>query len=94
MDTLTNPVLLVTTVTNSREARFSIGPSKSYIKKATEKLVSLSLRQSASEVSLRKQKIPVLAVNYRKRKPVFKRVSVVSEVTSLTLYLVVRWCVS
>jgi hypothetical protein len=36
--------------TNSRKARFSIGQSKCYIKKATEKLVSL--RQSASEVSL------------------------------------------
>jgi hypothetical protein len=45
-------VNLVTIATNSREARFSIGPSKCYIKKATEKLVSLSLRQSVAEVSL------------------------------------------
>jgi hypothetical protein len=52
-DTLTTPVLLVTIATNnrkasvgrlatnSRKARFSIGPSKCYIKKATENLVSL-----------------------------------------------------
>jgi hypothetical protein len=53
MDTLTTPVLLVTIATNSREARFSIGPSKCYIKKATEKLVSLSLRPSAFGDSLR-----------------------------------------
>jgi hypothetical protein len=38
--------------TNSREARFSIGPSQCYIK-ATEKLVSLSPRPSAIEVSRR-----------------------------------------
>jgi hypothetical protein len=36
--------------TNSSKAKFFIGPSKCYIKKATEKLGSL--RQSASEVSL------------------------------------------
>jgi hypothetical protein len=52
MDMLTTPVLLVTIATNSREARFSIGPSKCYIKKGTEKLISLSLRQSAFGVSL------------------------------------------
>jgi hypothetical protein len=39
--------------TNCRKARFSIGPSKCYIKKATEKLVCLSLRQPASVVSPR-----------------------------------------
>jgi hypothetical protein len=93
MDTLTTPVLLVTIATNSRKARFSIGPSKCYIKKATEKLVSQStpvgLRNESSSVSLRNQKSPVLTVNYRRRKPVFRRVSVVSGVRSLSLYLVV-----
>jgi hypothetical protein len=48
MDTLTTPVLLVTIVTNSRKARFSIGASECYIGEATE-----STSQSASEVSLR-----------------------------------------
>jgi hypothetical protein len=59
--------------------------------------LSLSLRQCVSEsssVSLRNQKSTVLAVNYRKRKPVFRRVSVVSGVRSLSLYLVVSCCVS
>jgi hypothetical protein len=96
-DTLTTLVLLVTIATNSRKAgvgclatnsrkaRFSIGPSKCYIKKATKKLVY---------VSLRNQKSPVLAVNYGRQKPVFRRVSVVSGVRSLGLYLVVSWCVS
>jgi hypothetical protein len=53
-DTLTTPVLLVTIATKSRKAivgriatnswkaRFSIGPSKCYIKKATEKSVYAS----------------------------------------------------
>jgi hypothetical protein len=59
MDTLTTPVLLVTIATNSREVRSSIGPSKCYIKKATEKLVSLSLRQSAYEVSLHQSVLEV-----------------------------------
>jgi hypothetical protein len=100
-DTLATPVLLVTIATNSRKARvdhiatnsrkasvgclatnirkarFSIGQSKCYIKKETEKLVSL--RQLVSTM---------LAVNYRRRKPVFKRVSVVSGVRSLSPYLV------
>jgi hypothetical protein len=44
-------------------------------------------------VSLRNQKSTVLAVNYRRRKPVFRRVSVVSGVRSLSLYLVVNCCV-
>jgi hypothetical protein len=39
---------------NSRAARFSVGPSKCYVKKATEKLVSLSLRQLALGASLRR----------------------------------------
>jgi hypothetical protein len=72
-DTLTTPVLLVTIATNSRKARFSIGPSKCYIKKVTEISQSLS-------VSPRNQKSPVLAVNYRRQKPMFRRVSVVSGV--------------
>jgi hypothetical protein len=69
MDTLATLVLLVTKATNSRTAsvaclatnsrmaRFSIGLSKCYIKKATEKSVSLRLRQSVSEVSLH-QSVP------------------------------------
>jgi hypothetical protein len=36
----------------------------------------------------------VLAVNYRRRKPVFRRVAVISGVRSLSVYLVVSWCVS
>jgi hypothetical protein len=39
MDTLATPVLFFTIATNSREARFSIGPSLCYIKKATESRV-------------------------------------------------------
>jgi hypothetical protein len=38
-------------VTNSSKARFSIGPSQCYIKKATESRVSLSLRRSVFGVS-------------------------------------------
>jgi hypothetical protein len=38
-------------VTNSSKARFSIGPSLCYIKKATESRVSLSLRWSVFGVS-------------------------------------------
>jgi hypothetical protein len=110
--------MLVAMVTNSSIARFSIGPSQCYIKKATESRVSfsfslrrsvfgvsqsldrtelVSLRQCVSEsssVSLRNQKSTVLVVNYRRRKPVFRRVSVVSGVRSLSLYLVVSCCVS
>jgi hypothetical protein len=52
LERLTTPVLLVTIATNSSEARFSTGPSKCYIKKATEKLVNLSLPQLTFEVSL------------------------------------------
>jgi hypothetical protein len=49
---------------------------------------------SVSSVSLRNQKSTVLAVNYRRWKPVFRRVSVVSGVRLLSLYLVVSCCVS
>jgi hypothetical protein len=38
-------------VTNSSKARFSIGPSKCHIKKATESRISLSLRRSVFGVS-------------------------------------------
>jgi hypothetical protein len=48
----------------------------------------------SSSVSVRNQKSTVLAVNYRRQKPVFRRVSVVSGVRSLSLYLVVSCCVS
>jgi hypothetical protein len=37
-------------------------------------------------VILRNQKSTVLAVNYRRRKPVFRRVTVISGVRSLSLY--------
>jgi hypothetical protein len=87
--------------TNSRAARFSIGPSKCYIWEATESTsqsTSVGLRNQcvseSSSVSLRNQKSAVLAVNYRRRKPAFRRVSVVSGVRSLSLYLVVSCCVS
>jgi hypothetical protein len=78
MDMLTTPVLLVTIATNSREARFSIGPSKCYIKKATEKLVSLNPRPSAFEVSHRqvslwKQKRSVLEEILRSEKSVISK---------------------
>jgi hypothetical protein len=45
-------------------------------------------------VSLQNLKSTVLAVNYRRRKPLFRRVSVVSGVRSLNLYSVVSCCVS
>jgi hypothetical protein len=50
----------------------------------------LSLRQCVSEssVSVRNQKSTVLAVNYRRRKPVFRRVAVISPVRSFSVYLV------
>jgi hypothetical protein len=92
--------VLVAMVTNSSKAKFYIGPSQCYIKKATESRVSLSLslslslRRSVFGVSLRNQKSAVLAVNYRRRKPVFRRVAVVSGVRSLSPYLVVSCCVS
>jgi hypothetical protein len=38
-------------VTNSSKARFSIGPSQSYVEKATESGVSLSLHRSIFRVS-------------------------------------------
>jgi hypothetical protein len=73
--------------TNSRAARFSIGPSKCYIWETTESTshstpVGLrsqstpdSLRNQcvseSSSVNLRNQKSTVLAVNYRRWKPVF-----------------------
>jgi hypothetical protein len=44
--------MLVAMVTNSIKARFSIGPSQCYIKKATKSRVSLSLRRSVFGVSL------------------------------------------
>jgi hypothetical protein len=105
-DTLTTPVLLVTIATNNRTA--SIGRIATNSRKASvfyravrvlysgqqqRSPVSLSLESESSSVSLRKQKGPVLAVNYRRQKPVFRRVAVVSGVRSLSLYLVVSWCV-
>jgi hypothetical protein len=44
----------------------------------------------SSTVSLRNQKSAVFTVNYRRRKPGFRRVSVASGVRSLSLYLVVK----
>jgi hypothetical protein len=51
----------------------------------------VSLRQCVSEssVSLRNLKSTVLAVNYRRRKPVFRRAAVISGVRSFSVYLVV-----
>jgi hypothetical protein len=57
----------------------------------------VGLRQcvrESSSVCLRNQKSTELAVNYRMRKPVFRRVSAVSGVRSLSLYLVVICCIS
>jgi hypothetical protein len=48
----------------------------------------------SSSVNLQNQKSTVLAVNYRRRKPVLRRVLVVSGVRSLSPYLVVSCCVS
>jgi hypothetical protein len=48
----------------------------------------------SSSVSLRNQKSTVLAVNYRRRKAVFRRVAVISGVRSLSLYIVVSCSVS
>jgi hypothetical protein len=50
MDTLTTPVILVTIATNSREARFSIGPSKYYIKKEAERSVLVYVGRPAKLV--------------------------------------------
>jgi hypothetical protein len=54
--------VLVAMVTNSSKARFSIGPSQCYIKKATESRVSLSLRRLVFGVSqsLDSESTPVL----------------------------------
>jgi hypothetical protein len=55
MDTPTTPVLLVTVATNSREARFSIGPSECYIGKTIHRVSQsafrVSLRQSVTGIS-------------------------------------------
>jgi hypothetical protein len=62
-----------------------------------KKSVFISLRQCVSEASsvrLRNQKSTVLKVNYRRLKPVFRRVAVVSQVRSFSVYLVVCYCVS
>jgi hypothetical protein len=55
---------------------------------------AVGLRGESSPVSLQKQKSPVLTLNYRRWKPVFRGVSVVSGVRSLSLYIVVSCCVS
>jgi hypothetical protein len=63
-----------------------------------EESSSVSLRSlcvsESSSVSLRNKKSTVLAVNYRRRKPVFRRVAVLSRVRSSSVYLVVSCCVS
>jgi hypothetical protein len=48
----------------------------------------------SSSVSLQNQKSTELAVNYRRRKPVFRKAAVISGVRSLSVYLVVSFCVS
>jgi hypothetical protein len=48
----------------------------------------------SSSVNLQNQKSTVLAMNYRRWKPVFRKVSVVGGVRSLSLHLVVSCCVS
>jgi hypothetical protein len=55
----------------------------------------VSLRQCVSEsssVSLRNLKSTVLRVNYRRWKPVFRRVAVISPVRSFSMYLVALLC--
>jgi hypothetical protein len=109
MGTLTTPVLSRRLETNSRKAsvgclatksrmtRFSIWPSKCYIEEATESTsqkVCTSRSPKLVFVSVRNQKSTVLAVNYRRRKLVVRRVSEVSVVRSLSLYLVVSYCIS
>jgi hypothetical protein len=99
MDMLTSPVLLPYMVTNIRKASVSIVAGSV---KGGKTIHRVSLRQSASEVSLwdqcvsesssvslQNQRSAVLTVNYRRRKPVLRRVSVVSGVRPLSLYLVV-----
>jgi hypothetical protein len=58
-----------------------------------KELVSLRQCVRESSVSFRNKKSTVLAVNYRRRKPVFKRVAVISPLRSFSVYLVVS-CVS
>jgi hypothetical protein len=84
----------------------SIGAARYYKGKVIDnkKLVTrrqrkelVSLRQCVSEsssVSVRNQNSTVLNVNYRRQKPVFRRVAVISGVRSLSLYLVVSCCIS
>jgi hypothetical protein len=50
----------------------------------------VSESSSVSEI----RKSTVLKVNYRRRRPVFRRVAVISGVRSLSLYLVVSCCLS
>jgi hypothetical protein len=93
MDTPITPVFLHCMVTNSWKASVSIvAGSVKEGKTIPEVLVSASRPMKLVFVSLRKQKSPVLAVNYRRRKPVFRRVSVVSGLRSLSLYLVELLC--
>jgi hypothetical protein len=89
--------VLVAVITNSSKAKFSIGPSQCYLKKATESRVSLSLWDRSELVSgisacvsLRNQKSPVLAVRSQR----LARVAVISQVRSFSVYLVVSCCVS
>jgi hypothetical protein len=93
--------------TNSGKASVSIGTARCSKGKAIhnselvslskrKKSVFISLRQCVSEsssVSVRNQKSTVHKVNYRRRKPVFRRVAVVSQVRSFSVYLVVCYCV-
>jgi hypothetical protein len=107
MDTLTTSVLLRCRVTNSKKASVCIvagtvlkrednTQSESVGRRSQSTPVSLRNQcvSQSSSVSLRKQKSTVLAVNYRRRKPLFRRFSVVSGMRSLSLYLVVNCCVS
>jgi hypothetical protein len=94
--------------TNSGKASVSIGTARCFKGKAIhnselvslwkrKKSVFISLRQYVSEsssVSLRNQKSTVHKVNYRRRKPVFRRAAVVNQVRSFSVYLVVCYCVS
>jgi hypothetical protein len=71
----------------------SIATARCYKGRAmhNSELVSYSLE--AERVSLRNQKSTVLGVNYGRWKPVFRRVAVISEVRSFSVYLVVSCCV-
>jgi hypothetical protein len=74
MDTLITKALLCCTANNNRKASVSIGSEGGYIEGNREISQSVPERYQFSSV----QFSAVLAVSYRRQKPVFRRVAVVS----------------